>query len=282
MSRIADILMTEENRRFSIDGSRSLKGHIEIYSSEKKGIVSAVFRTEGLRPLDSSRYLYRLMILGLKNGKSLHTDIADFQAAAGGSTVISFELEPANVDGEGHPLSDFFVFMVVAASIENKREPYHPVMKGDWKQEGRQLYESESESGAQAQKIASEKENFNDYYEQYVVCRTAELIMKREQFAKAELFEAEWMADNWRVADETADFPVASVDSERMIVEHEHFIFAFNDDYLLLGVPGTGGNDSQPDGGASGFTKWHPVKGSAMHGYWLTAIKRKTGEIVGI
>ena len=135
---------------------------------------------------------------------------------------------------------------------------------------------------AAAGRSVRRKAFYNDYYSTYVREKAARLISERERFKAMRIFEETWMAAAWRVAEDAGVFPVASVDAAERIARGGHFIFAYNDEYLLLGVPGTGGKEHQPDGGASGFTVWQPVRGSQMHGYWLTAVRRKTGEIVGI
>lgn len=125
----------------------------------------------------------------------------------------------------------------------------------------------------------AESVSYNEFYAIYLREKAAGLISGKEGFRVMEPFDESWLADKWYRVDEIARFPVASVGAERQISTYGHYIFAFNDEYLLLGVPGKNEDDDQPDNGASGFALWHAVKGSAIYGYWLVLVHLKTGKI---
>ena len=372
-----------------------------------------------------------------------------------GRIIDNFRIDPEDVDGKGHPLSSFFVFMIVAAAMDNIREPYHPVLKGEFdrtgisvnhtdmsvnrtdkpaertdklvhrdgkpakytdkpvrrndksvgrtdmlaehtsksvrrdsEQAGRtdmlaehtvksvqsdgepvgrtdmsaeytsksvrkdreragyadisanrtakliredgelaehtdilaehtdKLVQNDDElidrtdmsADRTAKSVQNVDESYNDYYITYVHEMAARHIRNKDSFRRLIPFDETWIADNWRRVD-TANagialavtpsandvstaarrdaelplqFPVASSGAAVLINRYGHYIFAYNDDYLLLGVPGMHSDEDRPDGGESGFTVWQPVKGSEVYGYWLTAIERETGNIVGV
>lgn len=275
MDKMAGVVMQEENRRFSADRQRAVSGQITM--QKRAGMIRIKMEAASLRQLDKNRYTYRLMLLGLKDGHSLHRVLGDFQAEMNGTAKGEWEIPAADIDGKGNCIEDFFVFMVVAVSLLSRGEPYHPVMKGDWDRRwlAEPLHQKEPEGNAV-------RNNYNDFYKKVVAEKTARLIAKREACRTIKIFDAEWMAENWMIADDPEDFPVASITASECIKTGGHFLFAFNDEFLLLGLPGSGEKEMQPDGGASGFNVWQPAKGSALHGYWLTAVRRETGEIVGI
>lgn len=260
MDRTAEIILREENHRFSADEKGSASGIIRM--RRESGRVEITMETANLRLLDQEKYTYRLMMLGLKDGRSIHRTLADFQAARDGSASGRWVLPSGDADGRCNAVEDFFVFMIVAASKHDRREQYHPVLKGDWDRKWQRLY--------------------NSYYTEFVRIMAFRLISGKEQFRKIHVFDGSWFSDNWRVVENAEMLPVASADAEEVLKESGHFIFSFNDEYLLLGIPGSRENGGRPDGGESGFTLWQPAKGSEEHGYWLTAIRRETGEIVGI
>lgn len=278
MDKVAEIILHEENRRFSVDKTRPAAGRIIMRQQAETVMIS--IKAGGLRMLDKRRYIYRLMLLGLKGGHSLHRILGDFHADKDGRLEEKWELPEGDIDGHGNGIEDFFVFMLAAVPLERTSEPYHPVMKGDWDRK----WEAQGVSSDEGHRHPAEKKDlsYNDYYSTYIREMSARLISERRRFREMQMFEETWMADSWRIVEEPGAFPVASIDAEGSITQNGHFIFAYNDEYLLLGVPGTGEKEQQPDGGASGFSLWQPVRGSAMHGYWLTAVRRRTGEIVGI
>lgn len=269
MDKVAEVVLHEENRRFSMDKNRPASGRVMMRS--RADTIMITLEAGMLRPLDQRKYTYRMMLLGLKDGHSLHIIPGDFQAGKNGMVKAEWQLQAADADGRGHGIEDFFVFMLAAVSLDNPNEPYHPVMKGDW-----------DRKWAEASDNTVRIETYNDYYMTYVKEMAARLIARREGFRAVKLFEEEWITDSWRVAENAESFPIASVDAVECIASGGHFVFAFDDNFLLLGVPGRGEKERRPDGGASGFTLWQPVRGSDIHGYWLTAVRRETGEIVGI
>ena len=123
---------------------------------------------------------------------------------------------------------------------------------------------------------------YNGYYDTYVQRMAVKLIEGKDRCAAVHPFEEGWIGGNWRRVDGCGGFPMVSEDAPMLIKKYGHFIFAFNDEYLLLGVPGSRSEEERPDRGASGFTVWQPIKDSEIYGYWLLMIERKTGRIAEI
>lgn len=323
--RMAEVTLMEENRNFALDKRREITGNITLSMSENMnghGTVEVRLQVANLRPGDPHRYRYKLMLLGLDRGQSLHRIIGDIKANNRGQVQETFHLDFDNVDGKGNPMTCFFIFMIVAVASGNRQEPFHPVLKGDWDNKWHD-YRPENESevvSSEAEheselpnepaadstsepslespaenttkyeaKSLQEQRSYNDYYNIYVQQMIDNLIKKKDRFMKTIPFNEVWIADNWRRVSTTSSessethgrLPIASNGAEHQMEKYGHFIFAFNDEYLLLGVPGTHSEEEQPDQGESGFVLWQPIRDSDYYGYWLMRIQRETGLIVG-
>lgn len=312
----AEVLLKEESRSFSMDKNRAIQGQILLMEDQKDESVKVWLSAENIRPADPRRYTYKLMLLGLHDGVSLHKVLGNLNVTSRGQIVENFRIYPDNVDGKGHPLKCFFIFMIVAAAVGNIREPYHPVLKGEFSHTyisalctGKTIHPDQmrpqndaahtDNDSTRSDEVHESNKTYNAYYTTFVREMADLHIRQKERCRRTVPFEDEWIADNWRrvdadslfsmeagegVAADTAailQIPVASRDAAALIRKYGHYIFAYNDEYLLLGVPGINGDEEQPEGGESGFTVWQPIKGSELYGYWLTAIDRKNGSIVG-
>ena len=314
--RMTYIALTEENKRFALDKNRDVNGSILISDKDSKKIIS--LKADNIKKTDRRMYRYKLLLLGLNKGKSLHIDLGEIKPDNKGQVYAEFELETENPDKKGNPLSCFFIFMIVAVSVINMKEPYHPVLKGDWgqkctdssvrrtdisvhKDQEAYLYKGTDQKGVSEQTGESVRykrdplseqtdesvrehdvRKYNRYYDKYIKERVQELISRKDSFAVTVPFDEMWTAEKWyRVAD-YEEFPMVSIGARASVAAYGHFIFAFNDEYLVLGVPGLNEAGEQPDGGESGFTVWHHIKGSNQYGYWLVMIQRKEGFITEI
>lgn len=283
-------ILNEENHRYAMNGNRKIEGNVSQ--------AAAALRLEinNLRPNDPRRYTYKFMLLGLRDGQSVYKLLGDFDVGKSGKMTHEYKVDPLNVDGKGNPLDSFRLCMVVAAPHGSRREPYRPVLKGTFAAD-----KSENDHGstadAETQKVEgssigdASKSTCNEYYQTYVREMTAELIGYKDGFRKIIPFEEGWIADNWRYVGsgkrETGlmpekVFPIASIGAKVQLEKYGHFIFAFNDEYCILGVPGTREEDEHPDGGASGFKLWQPMKGSTIYGYWMVFVQRNSGRITEI
>lgn len=311
--RMACISMAEENRRFALDKNAEVTGNISVTSAGDK--LKIHLKAGNLKRNDTRMYRYKLMLLGLDRGKSLHRTLGEIKPDENGRVSGYFELDREDADGKGTPFSCFFIFMIVAVSVLNRNEPYHPVLKADWDHKRTDIMakrtdisvhdggspddrhtdisvhsdrlQNEERTDIVAERTdisVREKEHrsYNGYYDLYVKEMVQGLISRKDSFVKTEPFDEEWTADRWYRVYDYKDFPIASKGASAGVSAYGHFIFAFNDEYLMLGVPGRNESDEQPDGGASGFTVWQHIKGSEQYGYWLVMIQRNTGIIAEI
>ncbi len=277
VGRKAEVVMKEENNRFRMKGNAESKGTLSV---EEKGEHVIVTMTAGnIKPEDPRRYRYQLMLLGLASGKSLHRTLGEIRPDSDGNVSAEFTLDPSDADGMGNPLTSFSIFMVVAVSVMNRREPFHPVLKGDW--DGK--WEAMRETG----------KTYNGYYMFYIKEKVSQLIRSKDRCIEIVPFDENWLGSKWyRVDSKTAEsvdgrkggawqmFPAASCGAQQQIEVYGHFIFAYNDEYCFVGVPGTHTKEDHPESGDSGFTLWNRIRDSEKYGYWLMLIRRETGDIV--
>lgn len=299
--RTAQVALMEENRRFALDKNQKVSGRVTLMMPSDRAAhlhtknVRIRLQVENLRSCDPRSYKYKLMLLGLDKGRSLHRVVGEIKANNNGQVQETFELDSENVDGKGAPLTCFFIFMIVAISSINRNEPFHPILKGDWDNkwhDSKPEPKSEPKPKQAAAHVREDRQNqktYNGYYNVYVKQMTDDLVKRKDDFQKTVPFSETWIADNWRrialnsLGDAKAAglFPVASLGAADQIEKYGHFIFAFNDEYFLLGIPGTHSEEDQPDRGESGFVLWQPIKDSDYYGYWLMMIQRSDGLIVG-
>lgn len=295
LERVAEVILMEENRNFALDKSRKISGQITASISSDMNanrIVEFHLQGENLLPSDPNKYRYKLMLLGLDKGQSLHKIIGEVKANNRGQVEEVFHLNIDNVDGKGNSLTCFFIFMIVAIAAANRKEPFHPVLKGDW---DNKWYDCKpglkpEPDADPVQEANQTQKTYNGYYNTYVRQMTDDLVKHKDRFLKTVPFNETWIADNWRrvelVSSGTTNvlelFPVVSRTAKQQIDRYGHFIFAFNDEYFLLGIPGTHNEEDQPDQGESGFVLWQPIKDSDYYGYWLMMIQRTNGLITSI
>lgn len=289
--KFADFIMTEENPEFRNDKKQRASGRITVQEDGGQIMFTAVFNN--LLPLDSRRYRYCVMLLGLNHGHSIHKTLGEIRPDVSGDASEIFGLNKADVDGNGNGVDNFSICMLVVVPVMNRREPYRPVLKADNYNRLDELRTEHTDSSAKrtdssvqhtdlsAQRTDSpvRKSRYTDFYEEYLKEMSRRLIGIKDRCRRLDLFEEKWIAEQWYITEDSKMFPVASAEAYDLVERYKNFLFAFNDEYLLLGVPGRK-DEPQPDKGASGFTLWHEIKGSAIYGYWLLAIHRKTGKIV--
>ena len=225
--KFADFIMTEENPGFRNDKKQRASGRITVQEDGGQIMFTAVFNN--LLPLDSRRYRYCVMLLGLNHGHSIHKTLGEIRPDVSGDASEIFGLNKADVDGNGNGVDNFSICMLVVVPVMNWREPYRPVLKAD---------------------------NYN------------RLDEPRTERTDSSAKRTDSSVQHTDLSAQRTDSPV-----------RKSRYTDFYDEYLLLGVPGRK-DEPQPDKGASGFTLWHEIKGSAIYGYWLLAIHRKTGKIV--
>lgn len=259
-NRAGIVRMQEQTHDFALKKEKPSKGIVRIEKQE--GNVRLRVSYENLQVLPG-QMTYNMMILGRNAGASVYCVLGQLHVDASGSGSAVFEVSEQDVDGKGTPMKSFYIFMVTAMPQCRSRQPLQAVLKGDWDK-------------TFACKGKVQKKTFNSYYLDYLQQSTEVLIAKGWELAETMPFEDK---TPWRRNSSVRDFPVASKGAQKQVEKYGHFIFTFDRNNCVLGVPGKQNDVDQPDGGASGFRYWKPIKNSDEYGYWLVQIQRKTGII---
>ena len=254
------VKLVGQDVNFALDKSRPAAGLLHIKTEGERAVITV--RAENLRP---AKPAYKLFFVGRKEGTSVYKLAGDITPDEQGRAVLRIEVDIDDVDGEGTNLSCFYIFMIAATG-----RPMKPVLKGD-------LVTGKSDTPVQRS-----TGDYCDYYREYVYASVSELIAAAQSYTEIEPFGRQWLADRWWRCAEIIKLPVASIGARSQIEKYGHFIFAFNDEHFLLGVPGRHNDDEWPDRGRSGFLMWQSIKGSDEFGYWCMVIRRETGSIISI
>lgn len=264
-----NIQLDEQSRKFALDSSLPLNGELHI----NDGTVD--FHGNNLK----SGTNYKLIFIGRRYGSSVYKIIGDIIPDRHGAAGLQCKINPADIDGEGTDLSCFYIFMVAAMG-----SPIKPVLKGDLikpQMNSKELYGMKSPGISEAGRsgTAFQIRNFNTYYSEYILEKTAALADCAAGITLISPFDDVWLADNWRRETDLMKLPIASVGAEKQIIKYGHFIFASAEDNFYVAVPGRHTDEDWPDRGRSGFMLWQSIRGSGEYGYWAIVIDRKTGAV---
>ena len=274
------VMLEEQNRNFALDKQRQIRGYLKLETGLNGGAVRA--GVENLRSFEQGSYVYKLILFGKKNEKTLYKIVGDLLVSSRGKGETYLRVNPENMDGNGNGLSCFTIAIIVAVSTTDTREPLHPVLKGELNTK---------------QKMACRKESvtYDSYYNQYVLqcCRAIE--NKKELYNSLIPFKADCTRAEWLRVVNLGKFPVVSPGAQYTMTRYRHFIFGTGAKHYFIGVPGRYLESEQPDEGKSGFVLWQPImgaegfhaqqQGAAMkdrqvaYGYWIAAVNRTTGSI---
>ena len=294
------VRMEEQDHKFANDKRKRITGILQI--RQQGGNAKVAVRIDNLMDCEKEGYTYKLFFIGRKDGASVYRVIGKIHADEAGHAMFSAALDPENVDGEGTPLSCFYIFLICAAEKHNTRVPLQSVLKGDLlRSRDRNRIDIPVEESSDGQPVRSDtdtdssqapgehitaadsdpmqkRREFNNYYNEYIRQKTSAL-MAADNWPQVKPFEEPWLAEPWMRVTEMEKFPVASAGAQRQISQYGHFIFTAKDSTFYLAVPGRHTDDEWPDRGASGFLMWQPIRNSQEYGYWCMVIDTKTGSI---
>lgn len=272
------IMLEEQNRSFALDKNQPIRGYLKLQTGGGRGSVRA--GVDNLRRFDKGGYIYKLIFFGRKNERTVYSIMGNLLVSAGGRGETYFTMNPLDMDGKGAGLEDFTVAVIAALSTTNRREPLHPVLEGA------------VEAGKHG---CRRRETFNGYYNRYILRRCEAIEHKKEMYDRTIPFKEDKLAAQWIRVVNLGAFPLLSPGAHRMTSRYRHFIFGTADDFYYVGVPGRYLPQEQPEEGGSGFVLWQPIIGAEAYcadregaslesrqiayGYWIAAIRRKTGDI---
>lgn len=274
------IMLEEQNRSFALDKNQPIKGYLKLQTGAGRGSIRA--GVENLKCFERGSYIYKLILFGRKKEKTIYSIMGNLLISTSGRGETYFRMNPLDMDGKGNSLEAFTVAIIVAVSIANHREPLHPVLEGpiELPKSGR---------------CRKGRGTFNCYYNQHIL-RCCQIIEhKRELYDKTCPFKEDKLKAEWiRVVNLNA-FPMVSPQAQHMISRYRHFIFAAEQDFYYIGVPGRYLKQEQPEEGSSGFVLWQPIMGAEVYradredateeerqiayGYWIAGIRKESGDI---
>lgn len=278
------IMLEEQDRGFALDKERPIRGYLKMETGGNRGSVRV--GAENLKPFDRKHYIYKLILFGKRNERTIYKIMGDLVPSSRGKGETYLRMDPLDLDGKGNELSSFSIATVVAVSMADHREPLHPILRG--------RLEHKDRRGCRRQR----RGGFNDFYNQHILSCCQAIEYKKELYDKTIPFREDRTGADWRRVVNLGKFPVISPGAQYMIARYRHFIFGSDETYYYVGVPGRYLENEQPDEGRSGFVLWQPIVGAesyhadkddaplssrqVAYGYWIAAIHRESGRIEDI
>lgn len=275
------IMLTEENKRFSLNREKDIRGYIKLETDDDKGLV--VITVDNVRFFPNGEYIYKLIFAGTRKERRHYHMIGDISLTADGTGEGSFRINPNDINGQGMPLSDFSTAIVAAMSTLNRRESLHPVLKG-------------SLNGLKASPAkAVTPRDYSPFYNQFILTNCEKISENQDKFDDIIPFGHDITSAKWKKISDISLFPMISPGSMPAVKKYSHFLLGQSDTHYFLGVPGRFFPEEQPDDGKSGFIFWQPILGMEdeadnssvpieerrknIYGYWIAAINRYNGHI---
>lgn len=277
------VMLQEQNHNFALDKTRPVKGYIKLETGDGQGAIRV--GADNLRCFEHGSYIYKLLLFGKKNEKTIYKIAGDLILNSRGRGETYLRIDPADVDGNGNSLELFTIAIVVAVSSSDRREPLHPILKGDLEKEER----------TKAVRAAKQTISYDSYYNRYVLQCCQAIQDRVEMYDRTIPFKEDKTKASWRRVVNLGKFPMVSPGARYMISRYRHFIFGEDENHYLIGVPGRYLQQEQPEQGASGFVLWQPIMGAenyradrenasladrqVAYGYWIAAVNKQTGSI---
>ena len=120
------IMLKEENKRFSFDQDKEMRGYIKLQTDGDKGLI--VVTVDNVKFFPRGEYSYKLIFTGVKKEKRHYHMIGNISLSAYGTGEGSFRINLNDLDGQGMALWDFSTAIVAAMSMVNSREALHPCL----------------------------------------------------------------------------------------------------------------------------------------------------------
>lgn len=275
------VMLNEQNRDFALDRNKPVTGYIKLETGEGKGALR--IGGENLRYYEKGKYAYKLILFGKQKEKTIYKVLGSLSINNKGVGESYLSFDPVNIDGKGNRFDDYNVAVLVAVSINNTKEPLHPILRGTLP------FEEEEKKTVRAAR------NYSGYYHKFVLSTCQDLEDKRDLYDNIIPFKEDITGAKWKKISKTNRFPIVSPDTQYILSRYRHFIFGIGKQHYFIGVPGRYMEREQPEGGMSGFTFWQPIVGAenyyateqnaplknrqAAYGYWIAAVSKDNGII---
>lgn len=302
------VLLSEENRNFADKTEQDIYGNLRIETGNNKGAIS--LSVQNLKFFERNRYIYKLILFGEKRERTIHSVIGSLILNRFGTGENYFRFDPNNIDGKGNKLSDYSVAIVAAVSMRDNKEALHPVLKGKLTFVGgnvvaanAQEINTRNEFENKKEKIKKVKQSeeieritYNNFYNKYLKEVCEKMVKVAELYDDILPFSEDKVGACWKRIENIKSFPLVSPGGMWAVAKYRHYIFGEDSKLYYLGVPGRFLKEEQPEDGMSGFALWQPIIGAesleatksecsledkmTAYGYWITAIDKKTGDII--
>lgn len=312
-------MFEEENRDFAKNGE-SIKGHLRVETGNNKGAMRCAL--ENLRYFENGEYIYKLIFIGAKKEKTIYEIIGTVSPNKGGTSETYFRFLPLDMDGKGNEYDDFNAVIIAAVSTVDEQEPLHPVLKASlnsdeeiFKQKNRsnqkhkveppqsppaengqtpRTQHAEKEETPRPKRVEEEapiEENYNNFYNKYVLSACKYLAQTAERYEDISPFEVESdkTGARWKKINNVSNLPLVAPGAHYFATKYKHYLFGGTESGFYIGIPGKFSKEEQPDGGESGFICWQAVRVNGMgvkgseatqYGYWIVKIEEQTGNIM--
>lgn len=175
-----------QNRDFSIPG-REAGGNLKIETGNERGAMRC--NLTNLQPYAKGDYLYKLILFGVRNERTIHAVIGTVPVNRSGTGDAYFRFDPINVNGKGDEYEYFTTAIVAAVSQKSDQEPLHPVLKGDLENKPVELLPQQPEAAAQRKNtgrsdIEQQKTERAEREQRTAMQRRAEASAQREPAKK--------------------------------------------------------------------------------------------------
>ena len=286
------LILEGQNEEFAMRSNAAAKGHIKIEIGNRKGAMR--IGVQNLKYQDKGDYTYKLIFFGTARERTIYAVIGTVNVNKMGSGETYFRFDPADMDQNGHGLSDFSYAIVAAASSKDEKESLHPVLKGvlelprydrkqtaahaaglsqQGKKENKTEKETQQENAAQSSDLhraGVETDTgvydlpicYNSYYNRYVAAQCRRMDEEKNVYDRVVPFQEDLTGAEWTKVTSGLELPIVSPGAQRMAEKYKHYIFGKTDRYYYLGVPGRFLREEQPENGESGFTLWQPILGA--------------------
>ena len=280
------IVLEEKNREFVHRQEEEIKGYLRVETGSGKGAIRCVI--QNVKPYPRKEYTYQLILFGTRSEKTIHAVMGTVPVTRYGTGEVYLRFDPSDVDGQGNHYGRYTTAIIAAVSSGDKSEPLHPVLLGrtGHKEEDQVVTAMGMESNA-----VKERKIYNQYYADYLKHVCQYLFQVSGYYGEIRPFpnESEGLSKiHWlKIDDPTAMFMV-SPGAKYFAEQCGHFLLGKEGEdeervVYYVAVPGRNRWEEQPDGGASGFRRWIPLReysqGTEDYGYWIAAIDGISGEI---
>ena len=289
------IIMEGQSEAFAMRTGEPAKGHIKIETGNNRGAMR--IGVQNVKYYEKSEYVYKLIFFGTVREKMIHAIIGTVNVNRMGSGETYFRFDPVSMDENGHSLADFSHAIVAAVSVNDEKEPLHPVLKGTldmppYGEEREALEQDEGmeisgenrgeQAGLTDNTYADESRNastaagraeasmpaegapmcYNSYYNKYIAAQCFRMDRDKNVYDRVVPFKNDVTGAEWTKVTGDIRLPMVSPGAQMLSEKYKHYIFGKNEKYYYFGVPGRFLREEQPEEGASGFILWQPILGA--------------------